>query len=120
MIAFTCGDPAGVGPEIIQRWLVEHPEEAGNVAVIGPAIWISRLPDAVRKIAVGIEAFEAIPGKPSGEGALVAWAAMERAAFGCKEGVRGGGHWSGEQGMALADWLPIPRANRIFCRAMGR
>ena len=26
-IALTCGDPAGVGPEIISRWLAENPEE---------------------------------------------------------------------------------------------
>ncbi|MFA5264226.1 MAG: 4-hydroxythreonine-4-phosphate dehydrogenase PdxA [Opitutaceae bacterium] len=87
MIAFTCGDPAGVGPEIIERWLAEHPGEAGGVAVIGPAPWLSRLPAAVSKIPVGIEAFDAIPGKPSGEGALVAWAAMEHAAIGCKDGT---------------------------------
>ncbi len=86
MIAFTCGDPAGVGPEIIHSWLAAHSSESAGVAVIGPELWLSRLPDGARKIPVGIEAFEAIPGKPSGEGALVAWAAMERAAFGCKEG----------------------------------
>ena len=32
-LAFTCGDPAGVGPEIIETWLRTHRGEAGDVAV---------------------------------------------------------------------------------------
>ena len=85
-LAFTCGDPAGVGPEIIAAWLQAHPAEAGDVAVIGPARWLASLPAAGAKIAVGLEEFVATPGEPTGEGALVAWAAMERAAAGCAAG----------------------------------
>ena len=85
-LAFTCGDPAGVGPEIIASWLAAHPGEAAGVAVIGPAQWLATLPDAGTKIAVGLEEFVAKPGQPDGEGALIAWAAMERAAAGCKAG----------------------------------
>lgn len=85
-IAITCGDPAGVGPEIIAGWLAAHPGEATEVAVIGPASWLAALPAAVNKIPVGFEEFAATPGKPDGEGALVAWAAMERAAAGCVAG----------------------------------
>ncbi|MEO7415344.1 MAG: 4-hydroxythreonine-4-phosphate dehydrogenase PdxA [Opitutaceae bacterium] len=83
-LAFTCGDPAGVGPEIIASWLATHPEEASEVVVIGPADWLSGLPEAAGKLPVGLEHFVATPGVPDGEGALVAWAAMERAASGCK------------------------------------
>jgi len=85
-LAFTCGDPAGVGPEIIASWLAAHPGEAADVAVIGPAKWLETLPAAGVKVAVGLEEFVARPGQPDGEGALVAWAAMERAAAGCKAG----------------------------------
>jgi 4-hydroxythreonine-4-phosphate dehydrogenase len=85
-LAFTCGDPAGVGPEIIASWLAAHPGEAADVAVIGPAKWLETLPAAGAKVAVGLEEFVAQPGQPDGEGALVAWAAMERAAAGCKAG----------------------------------
>ena len=85
-LAFTCGDPAGVGPEIITSWLSAHPGEAADVAVIGPAQWLATLPAAGAKIAVGLEEFVTKPGQPDGEGALVAWAAMERAAAGCKSG----------------------------------
>ncbi len=85
-LAFTCGDPAGVGPEVIAHWLAGHPGEAADVAVIGPAPWLAALPAAGAKLAVGLEEFAAQPGQPDGEGALVAWAAMERAAEGCKTG----------------------------------
>src|SRR5258708_39225585 len=85
-LAFTCGDPAGIGPEIIAAWLAAHPAEAGGVAVIGPARWLETLPASAAKIPVGLEEFAATPGQPDGEGALVAWAALERAAQGCKAG----------------------------------
>jgi 4-hydroxythreonine-4-phosphate dehydrogenase len=85
-LAFTCGDPAGVGPEIIASWLAAHPNDAAGVAVIGPAKWLESLPAAGAKIPVGLEEFAAKPGQPDGEGALVAWAAMECAAAGCTAG----------------------------------
>ena len=85
-LAFTCGDPAGVGPEIIAAWLVAHADEAREVAVIGPACWLASLDTAAQKVAVGLEEFAAAPGQPTGESSLVAWAAMERAAQGCPSG----------------------------------
>ncbi len=86
LLALTCGDPAGIGPEIIAAWLQANPAGAAGLAVIGPARWLASLPDAGRKIAVGLEDFAAEPGRPTGEGALVAWAAVERAAAGCPAG----------------------------------
>lgn len=86
LLAFTCGDPAGVGPEIIATWLAAHPDEACDVAVIGPARWLEALPACGAKLAVGLEDFAALPGRPDGDSALVAWAAMERAATGCASG----------------------------------
>ncbi len=86
-LAFTCGDPAGVGPEIIATWLAAHPTERAQVAVIGPARWLEALPtDVAAKIPVGLEDYVATPGQPDGDGALVAWAAMERAAAGTAAG----------------------------------
>lgn len=85
-LAFTCGDPAGVGPEIIAGWLAANPDAARDVAVIGPASWLATLGSGAEKIAMGMEDFAATPGQPTGEGALVAWAAMERAADGCRRG----------------------------------
>jgi 4-hydroxythreonine-4-phosphate dehydrogenase len=85
-LALTCGDPAGVGPEIIATWLKSQPEAAQDVAVVGPARWLETLPPGAQRIAVGLADFVAQPGRPDGDGALVAWAAMERAATGCKNG----------------------------------
>lgn len=85
-LAITCGDPAGVGPEIIASWLARHSTEARDLAVIGPARWLASLDADVTKIPVGLDEFAAVPGQPTGEGALVAWAAMERAAAGTSHG----------------------------------
>lgn len=85
-LAITCGDPAGVGPEIIASWLRTNRQLASEVVVIGPASWLSSLEIDAAKIAVGLEGFVVTPGAPSSEGALVAWAAMERAASGCVAG----------------------------------
>lgn len=86
-LALTCGDPAGVGPEIIAAWLAAHPALAESVVVVGPARWLETLPlRADQRVAVGLEDFATEPGRPTPEGALVAWAAMERAAAGCRLG----------------------------------
>jgi 4-hydroxythreonine-4-phosphate dehydrogenase len=85
-LAFTCGDPAGVGPEVIATWLAAHAAEARAVAVIGPARWLASLETTAEKIPVGLDGFAATPGSPTGEGALVAWAALERGAQGCQTG----------------------------------
>jgi 4-hydroxythreonine-4-phosphate dehydrogenase len=85
-IAITCGDPAGIGPEIISAWIGSNPSDAREAAIIGPSRWLSTLPAGPRLIAVGIEDYAADPGRPSGEGSLVAWAALERAAALCESG----------------------------------
>jgi 4-hydroxythreonine-4-phosphate dehydrogenase len=85
-IAITCGDPAGIGPEIIRAWLSANPAEAADAAVIGPARWLGTLPAGARMIPVGVDDFAAEPGRPNGEGSLVAWAALERAAALCNSG----------------------------------
>lgn len=89
-IAITCGDPAGIGPEVVAAWLKDHRPDAASVAVIGPATWLATLADGPEKIAVGLESYAAIPGHPDGEGSLVAWAALERAAGLCRTGACAG------------------------------
>lgn len=124
-IAVTCGDPAGVGPELIASWLKAHPESAPTVVPIGPVDWIARLGQG---IAVGPEDFVTRPGKPDEAGQLIAIEAMEMAARGAtggrfaavvtgpvnKKGLAGVGYvfpgqteffasrWSGEPVMAFA------------------
>lgn len=85
-LAVTCGDPAGVGPEIIASWLSANPAEAAGVAVIGPARWLATLPDAVERVAAGPADYAATPGKPDAAGARLAIEAMETAAAGCRDG----------------------------------
>lgn len=82
-IAVTCGDPAGVGPELLASWLRAHPSLAEGVVPIGPADWIATLG---RGIAVGPEDYRTRPGQPDEAGQLIAIEAMELAA----RGVTGG------------------------------
>jgi len=119
-LAITCGDPAGVGPEIIAAWLAANPAEAAQVAVIGPARWLETLPGEVTKVPVGLADFVATPGKPDGDGALVAWAAMERAATGVKHGEYSGvvtGSISKERLAAIG--YPYPGQTEFFAAHWG-
>jgi 4-hydroxythreonine-4-phosphate dehydrogenase len=86
-LAITCGDPAGVGPEIIAAWLRARADLTVHVAVIGPARWLETLPAAgAELVPVGPADYPATPGVPDDEGARVALAAMETAAAGCRDG----------------------------------
>ena len=119
-LAFTCGDPAGVGPEIIAAWLAAHRAEAEHVAVIGPEPWLAALDSCGAKIPVGLGGFAATLGRPTGEGALVAWAAMERAAAGCKTGEFSGvvtGPVS-KEGLARIGY-PFPGQTEFFAARWG-
>lgn len=90
-LALTCGDPAGIGPEIIERWLAATSQKSREVAVIGPARWLAALPlREDERIAVGADSYAALPGQPDDASARIAWDAMERAAAGCVTGEFGG------------------------------
>lgn len=124
-IAVTCGDPAGVGPELLASWLQAHPAQAASVVPIGPADWIAQLGQG---LAVGPKDFVTRSGQPDDAGQLIAIEAMELAARGAtggrfaavvtgpvnKKGLAGVGYvfpgqteffasrWSGEPVMAFA------------------
>jgi 4-hydroxythreonine-4-phosphate dehydrogenase len=89
-IAIACGDPSGIGPEVISAWLAANPSEAANVAVIGPARWLESLLGVPVRIPVGTDDFAPQPGLPDAEGSLTAWAALERAASLCVRGEYSG------------------------------
>ena len=89
-LALTCGDPAGIGPEIVEAWIRAHPDQAAHVAVVGPARWLASLPAGFLPVAVGTEDYEAVAGRPDGESSLVAWAALEKAAGMCLAGTASG------------------------------
>lgn len=83
-IALTCGDPAGVGPEIIARWIRQDPDRRTLVCPVGPAPWLEELGMEGVPCPSGNRLFA--PGQPDEQGAKVAWEAMEIAARGCQEG----------------------------------
>ncbi|MCC5024506.1 MAG: 4-hydroxythreonine-4-phosphate dehydrogenase PdxA [Candidatus Synoicihabitans palmerolidicus] len=85
-LAITCGDPAGVGPEIIGGWVCNHAQQMENVVMIGPPSWLSILPSGVNQWAVGTAAYRAVAGRPDEDGAVLAWEAMRVAAAGCVSG----------------------------------
>ncbi|HKK18695.1 MAG TPA: 4-hydroxythreonine-4-phosphate dehydrogenase PdxA [Opitutales bacterium] len=87
-IAITCGDPAGVGPDVIQAVLDSDPELASDAVVIGPRHWLDKLQaeSGVQALAVGDASFEIMPGLPRIEGAALALDAMRAAAKGCRAG----------------------------------
>ena len=82
-LAIPCGDPAGVGPDLIASWLQAHPALADSVVPIGPADWIARLG---RGLAVGPADHITRPGQPDEAGQLIALEAMELAARGTTGG----------------------------------
>ena len=82
-LALTCGDPAGVGPELIASWLKDHPTAASDIIVIGPAAWLKTLGlPTSSQLAVGPADYKAVAGQPDNTGSTVALAAMEQAANG--------------------------------------
>jgi 4-hydroxythreonine-4-phosphate dehydrogenase len=120
-LALTCGDPAGVGPEIVEAWLKKHPAEAGGVAVLGPARWLETLSlSGALAVPVCDGDFVPKPGEPSIAGARVALAAMERAAAGTTSG-----EFSGVvTGPVSKSWLqkagyPFPGQTEFFADRWG-
>jgi len=87
-IAITCGDPAGVGLEVIDRWLPVAAEAPRKITIFGPAAWCHGLaaPAGVTLSPVGPANFSVESGSPSEAGARLALEAMETAAAGCREG----------------------------------
>ena len=87
-IAITCGDPAGIGPEVVEHHLRLEPAWAERVVLIGPQAWLDAPAfSSAQKIPVGSASFTMNPGHPSLEGASIACEALERAAEGCKAGT---------------------------------
>lgn len=119
-LAITCGDPAGVGPEIIASWLAEEPERGRDVVVLGPPRWLAALPPGVGTLPIGREDYAGVPGEPEPEGALTAWAAMQRAAAGCASGEFAGvvtGPVSKARLAAIG--YPHPGQTEFFAAAWG-
>ena len=102
-IAITCGDPAGVGPEVIARWVKNHPEHHEDICLIGPHHWLRqhRGSNAVETVPLGDPEFIIEPGKPSVEGAAIARDALFEAA----NGTSGGKYRAVVTGPTSKEWM---------------
>jgi 4-hydroxythreonine-4-phosphate dehydrogenase len=87
-LAVTCGDPAGVGPEIIARWIRSRTALVADAVLIGPQSWLDAacIGREAGAVAVGKPSYRASPGRPSVAGARVALEAMRAAAAGSRDG----------------------------------
>lgn len=81
-IALTCGDPAGIGPELIAA-VIKDSGSAG-LRIYGPGHWLAEL--GAEGHVVGSADFRVLPGEPTEAGARVALEALEAAATACREG----------------------------------
>ena len=116
-IAIACGDPAGVGPELVAGWLRDNPALAPSVVPIGPSDWIARFGQGV---AVGPAGYASRPGRPDEAGQLIAIEAMELAARGA-----GGGRFAAvvtgpvnKKGLAGVGY-PFPGQTEFFAARWG-
>lgn len=118
-MALCSGDPAGVGPEIIQHWLSRNETFSDcPLVAIGPRQWVNGL--AVEGESVGPEDYCARPGQPDEAGAKIAWRAMELAAQGCRDGRFGGVVTGPVSKKALAAvGYPFPGQTEFFAESWG-
>ncbi|MGJ8641437.1 MAG: 4-hydroxythreonine-4-phosphate dehydrogenase PdxA [Opitutaceae bacterium] len=87
-LAITCGDPAGVGPEVIAAAVREDLDAASDCVLIGPQSWLAPLASelSIRYETVGADSYQSVLGQPSNTGAQIALDALEIAAQGCVGG----------------------------------
>ena len=89
-IAITCGDPAGVGPELIAQCLQDGVGGEADLSIIGPPSWLDTLKSSeadsfeIKEVELASSCWEV--GKPNPESSRIALEAMEIAARGCELG----------------------------------
>lgn len=121
-LAITCGDPSGIGPEVIEAVLRQDAQAAVDCVLIGSEQWTASMANlfGVNYQAVGNSNYLTQAGGPSIEGAHLALEAMEHAAAGCREGrFRGvvtgpvSKHWLQQAG------FNFPGQTEFFANAWG-
>ncbi|MDA9317193.1 4-hydroxythreonine-4-phosphate dehydrogenase PdxA [Puniceicoccaceae bacterium] len=88
-LAITCGDPAGVGPEVIEAALRANSLYGLDCVLIGPEQWTSSLHNelGLKYATVGDPKYRMQLGAPSLNGAGISLEAMQLAAAGCRDGL---------------------------------
>ncbi len=89
-IAIAGGDPAGIGPEIVEAWWAKQTSNFEDYVFVGPPDWLTRL-DGIHPIrGVEIGRTGTTPGRPSLESARTAYGCLESVANGCLLGSYSG------------------------------
>lgn len=88
-LAITSGDPAGIGPEIIDQIICSERPCINDCALIGSGPWTEKLTEkyGIKSYPVGAADFSVNLGEPSTASASIALESMEFAARGCTEGL---------------------------------
>jgi len=88
VIGITSGDPAGIGPEVIESWLRTGAVPPECLRLFGPCEWIDRVGAQLGAsgTALGPPDYRARPGRPDRIGAKIAWDALRMAAESCQSG----------------------------------
>jgi len=119
-IAITGGDPAGIGPEVVEHWWEHLVGNRSDYVFVGPPDWLTRLNEIhpVRGVEVGRTG--ATPGRPNLETARTAYGCLESVANGCRVGS-----YSGVvTGPVSKSWLaraefPHPGQTEFFAKRWG-
>ncbi len=121
-VAVTCGDPAGVGPEVLLAWARARPDASRRVVLVGPRDWLRRMGEfgAFATEEAGAASFAAEAGVPTLEGARVAVECLERVAEGCRTGA----YRAAATGPVSKEWLgmtgfPYPGQTEFFGARWG-
>lgn len=87
-VGITSGDPAGIGPEVVERWMASGPEMDGSVHLFGPTVWTRRVGNdyECRGTGLGPDDYRPVPGHPDRMGARIAWESLQAAARACQAG----------------------------------
>ncbi len=86
-IGIACGDPAGIGPEVILDWAKSYSGNKHDYMFFGPQSWVDELHGlGFVGRGLGYADFEMTPGAPTREGSLIARDALMKCALGCKQG----------------------------------
>ncbi|MFP4352242.1 MAG: 4-hydroxythreonine-4-phosphate dehydrogenase PdxA [Puniceicoccaceae bacterium] len=119
-IAITGGDPAGIGPEIIEAWWERQTSDPGDYVFVGPPDWLTRLNQIRPARGIQIGRAGATPGRPNLESARTALGCLESVANGCLQGSFDGV----VTGPVSKEWLararfPHPGQTEFFAARWG-
>lgn len=122
VIGITSGDPAGIGPEVVEGWLRTGVMPADRLHVFGPGSWVRRIGDEFGVPGTGLGSADYRPqaGRPDRAGATIAWDALQAAADACRTGAVDAVVTAPISKAALADvGFPYPGHTEFFADAWG-